>query len=123
MGIDNWTRTTGEKIAIRLTMMIYVWKAVGSNFKFGDINNDSIAYLILGKCIISMFAQGVFYFCIFKYIFRAFGLTNERNNVYVSEEDTNADESLKGKTFDHETHIDREKELEDGNKDIDYKKE
>lgn len=115
MGLDNWTRTSGEKIAIRLTMMIYVMKFVGSKTKFGNINYDSIAYLILGKCIISMFVAGIFYFCVFKYLFRGFGLTNEKNNV-------NSNNDYR-QINDYERNIDKDNLNNDGNKDIDYKKQ
>ena len=110
MGVNNWTRTTAEKIFIRLFMMIYILKFVNSHTKFGNFKTDSFAYLIFAKCIVKLFIAGLFYFCVFKYIFRGFGLTYEKNNVYSFED---GGEKLKDVDIDEESRkelIEKEKD-------------
>lgn len=77
MGENNWTDTSGFKIFIRIIGMIVISKIYGPYTKFGDFNTDSLAYLNLGRCIIKGFVDGIFYFWLYKVIFRLLSLTNE----------------------------------------------
>lgn len=81
MGENNWTDTSGLKIFIRIIAMIVISKIYGPYVKFGDYNTDSLAYLNLGQCIIKGFVDGIFYFWLYKVIFRLLGLTNELSRV------------------------------------------
>lgn len=81
MGENNWTDTSGFKVFIRIIAMIVISKIYGPYTKFGDLNTDSLAYLNLGRCIIKGFVDGIFYFWLYKVIFRLLTLTNESSKT------------------------------------------
>lgn len=78
---EKWVKTPGWKVAIRIFLMIIISKLVNPFIKFGSRRHDSLAYLNLGRCIVKMFVNGLFYFWIFKLIFRVLCLTNEKSRL------------------------------------------